>query len=140
MFLFSHHIELLDLARRIDPHRAYRNGVEKRLLREAAQGLIDVPGSEEVVEHLERYFAKMDVDSPFDEKQRRFVRSVEAREMSPVGFETAIRTGVAFSTKAAKILGSRLTVAPESPDVAKIREMVDILSDCKRIVTAREAI
>ena len=37
-------VELLDLARRIDPQLAYRDGLEKRLLREAARGLMpDAP-------------------------------------------------------------------------------------------------
>lgn len=66
------------------------------------------------VRHLERYFAKMGEDSPFERKDRQFFGADEAKDMTARDLETTLASTGAFSKAAAKVVASRLTAAPES--------------------------
>ncbi len=80
-------------------------------LKEVADTLIDREGVEHLVEHLERYFSKMGVPSPFPSHQRKFFGASEVREWKAADVETALTSGVRFSRGAAKVLAARLTNA-----------------------------
>ncbi len=80
-------------------------------LKEAADTLIDREGVDHLVEHLERYFSKMGVPSPFPSHQRKFFGASEVREWKAADVETALTSGVRFSRGAAKVLAARLTNA-----------------------------
>ncbi len=95
------------------------------------------PQRADVVRHLERYFAKMDQESPFAREERQFMGIDEVKELDDQGLETALRRGVTFSKGAARLLSSTLRVC-DSEDVGyvptEISRIVSILDECKRIM------
>lgn len=80
-------------------------------LKAAADHLIDQEGADELVEHVERYYAKMGIKSPFPAEQRQFFGADDVREWKAKDVERALLAGSRFSKGAAKILAARLTGA-----------------------------
>ena len=100
-----------------------------------ARGGVDIPDADRkgVIRHLEKYYAKMDLESPFDVEERRLVRAAEAKEMTAIGLETALRKGSSFSHGAARILRSRFepgapVIPPADPplNLSPPREELDL--------------
>lgn len=89
-----------------------------------------------VIRHLERYYAKMDLPSPFGKKSQ-FVTAAEAEKMTPREVENALQDGKQFSKKAAKIivsrLGKKLQVDKPTPDVdnQELKELLDKIKSIK---------
>lgn len=84
------------------------------------QGSVDIPESERegVIAHINRYYEKMDLPSPFEESDK--VYTVEdVKEWTSRQFEKSLRCRCSFSKSAAKALASRLkeieepTIEPE---------------------------
>jgi HK97 family phage prohead protease len=105
-------------------------------LKKAADQLLDRDGTSELVEHLERYFAKMGVPSPFPDHQRKFYAAAEVREWKAADVERALASGVRFSKGAAKVLASRLTKG-DGPryDAKAIGRILHNLEQAKRELT-----
>lgn len=104
-------------------------------LKKVSSQLIDQEGTAELVEHVERYFAKMGVDSPFPEAQRKFFGAAEVREWKAKDIERALIGGVRFSKGAAKVLASRLTSTPSSRYDTKVLERIlHDLEEAKRVI------
>ena len=100
---------------------------------EAAEGLIGTEGAAPVVEHLERYLAKMGTASPLPPEQRRFFGADEAMEMKAVDLERALASGAVFSAKAAKVMTARLTGAQTMRhDHATIARIIQVLENAGR--------
>ncbi len=100
---------------------------------EAAEALIGTEGSAPVVEHLERYLAKMGTSSPLPPEQRRFFGADEAREMKAADIERALSSGAIFSAKASKAMTARLTGSDSmrhDPDT--IARVIQTLDDVTR--------
>lgn len=94
-------------------------------------------GKSAAVRHLERYFAKMNLDSPFESKDRQFFGIEETKSLESSDLEDALRRGVAFSKGAAKLLCSRLTVSESkdaSYDVREIKGMLANLRECSDVL------
>ena len=72
----------------------------------------DRPG---VIRHLERYYAKMDLESPFggDEDGKQFLTTDDVRNMSVRDLEKFLKDTERLSKNAAKYLASLLTKKPE---------------------------
>lgn len=72
---------------------------------QGARGGVDIPESDRpgVIRHLERYYAKMDLDSPFNE-ERQYYGSDDVKELDCVGLEKTLRASGMFSRKAAKAI------------------------------------
>ncbi len=99
---------------------------------DAAEALIDTEGTAPVVEHLERYLAKMGTESPLPPDQRRFIGASEAREMKAATMEKALASGVVFSSKAAKVLAARLTGSDtDAYDSRLIQRILQTLKEAK---------
>lgn len=70
-----------------------------------ARGGVQIPEADRarVVRHLERYYAKMDEESPFESRERQFVRAVEVQGMTSEQFEDVLRRGASWSKAAARL-------------------------------------
>jgi len=107
-------------------------------LTKAAEGLRGVEGADELREHLERYFAKLGVASPFDEDERKFFGAAEVREWKSADIERALLSGVKFSKGAARVLASRLSVkaaeiTPDANEAKRVLQgLVESLREAKR--------
>lgn len=103
-----------------------------------ARGGVDVPSEDRagIIRHLERYYAKMDLESPFDREERRFMGIDEVKALGEQELETALRRGVVFSKGAARFLSSTPRVSDldelgyVSPVISRILAM---LNECKQI-------
>lgn len=73
-----------------------------------ARGGIDLPEIDrpKVIRHIERYYAKMDIESPFDEKQY-FVAN-DVKKWTPKDLEKFLRSSGSMSKKASKIIASHI--------------------------------
>ncbi len=81
---------------------------------QGARGGIDLPPADRpgVIRHLERYYAKMDMPSPFEEEDERQYLIEDVKGMTPRDLERVLRDGGAFSRNAAKYLASRMVEKP----------------------------
>ena len=99
---------------------------------QGARTPMEISGAERkgAIRHLERYYAKMDADSPFDRKERQFIGVEEARRLDVREVETALHQSGAFSKGAARILASRMEGVAELGDPGYDAEAVaSILRD-----------
>lgn len=75
---------------------------------QGARGGIDLPENDrpKVIRHIERYYAKMDLDSPFSEKQ--YFVSSDVLEWTSRDLEKYLKLSDGMSKSACKIIASRL--------------------------------
>lgn len=114
-----------------------------------ARGGVAIPESDvpKVINHLERYYAKMDMDSPWDREERQFVGHVEVKGMSADDIEEALRRGAAFSKAAARevkmrLLGEEEVSEPREAayDEKALRALVDDIRDAARSLRERRVL
>ena len=76
---------------------------------QGARGGVDIPEGEQagVVSHIERYYAKMDMESPFEDDGKCF-RVDDMKSLTERDIERLFAKGVRFSNKTAKALTSIL--------------------------------
>lgn len=86
----------------------------------------DRPG---VIRHLEKYYAKMDIESPFKEDDKQYFTESDVKEMSTRELEKALKRSGAFSKKAAKVLVSRL----DKPELTPDNDYSELLKSIKSI-------
>ncbi len=102
-------------------------------LQNAADQILDKEGTDALVEHLERYFAKMGAPSPFPDHQKKFFGADAVREWKAADVERALLSDVRFSKGAAKVLASRLTKAdPPRYDAKTIGRILHNLEAASR--------
>lgn len=107
-------------------------------LQKAVDQLRGKEGTSELVEHIERYFAKMGVPSPFEDDQRQFYGAAEVREWKAAEIEKALVSDVRFSRGAAKVLAARLTSSNGSRyDVKVIGMILHNLEEARKLVESR---
>lgn len=85
---------------------------------QGARGGVDLPDEDRknVIRHLERYYAKMDMESPFEEDEKQYFMIGDVKEMDARALEDALHKTGSFSRSAAKLLASRLDEKPEPVD------------------------
>jgi HK97 family phage prohead protease len=71
---------------------------------------MDIEEKDAVIAHIERYYAKMGVESPFKEEEKRFWIAAEVKELTTRQLEDAIVQSGAFSKGAAKIIAGNKSV------------------------------
>ena len=86
----------------------------------------DKPG---VIRHLEKYYAKMDIESPFKGDDKQYFTEAQVKELTPRELEKALRRSGAFSKKAAKVLVSRL----DKPELTNDNDYSELLKSIKSI-------
>ena len=73
-----------------------------------ARGGVDIPQTDKqrVINHVKRYYRKMDLESPFDESAS--FRVDDLSSLNVREFETLARDGIRMSSKTAKLLASKI--------------------------------
>ncbi len=86
--------------------------------------------------HVERYFQKMNLPSPFPVEQRQFIGVDEARAFSTREFEAALTKSGAFSNGAARYLARSLPATPqrESYDQDKLKAIHQSLVEARKMI------
>ena len=83
---------------------------------EGARGGVDLPEVDrpKVIRHIERYYAKMDIESPFSEKQ--YFVTDDVKEWTPKDLEKFLKSSGGMSQGASKIIASRIGAKRENID------------------------
>jgi len=102
---------------------------------QGARGGVNIPEGDRpgVIRHIERYYAKMDMESPFTDSAKQFFVVDNVKEMTPRDLEKALQRGAAFSKSAAKYLVSQLKVDNDSAPPDNTVDMAAILAELKSI-------
>lgn len=76
---------------------------------QGARGGVDIPEQDVpgVIGHIERYYAKMDMPSPFEESEKSYYVSDDVKEWTQRDLEKALRKSGIFSKSAAKIIAGK---------------------------------
>ena len=105
-----------------------------------ARGGVDIPESDRpgVIRHIERYYAKMDMPSPFEEDDKQYFIADDVEKMDVRTLEKALRKTGCFSKSAGKLLAKRLTAEPNvddeedlnntQPESKSFKEIIDDLN------------
>ncbi len=91
------------------------------------------------IRHLERYFAKAGIASPFDVEERQFYGAAEVKDLSRRDFEAALAKTGAFSKSAVTALAARLTdVATTGGDESRysLGALAESIRDTKESLTS----
>lgn len=110
---------------------------------QGGRGGVDIPDEyrPQVVAHIERYYDKLGIDSPFDEEEdgqraddydeEKHYTAADLDSVTPRDIENALRKSRMFSKKAAVALAGRLKPSAASTDVGT----GDIVSELKAAMT-----
>ena len=109
---------------------------------QGARGGVDIPENDRagVIRHIERYYAKMDLESPFSDDEKQYHVADEVRKWSQRDIEQALRKSGVFSKNAAKVLASRLNdeepeVIPDGNESELLQKMLDGINEFKKTLT-----
>jgi len=75
------------------------------------------------IKHLEKYYAKMDMPSPFEEEQKQFFNADEVKTFTARQFEKALTKSGSFSKEAAKFLVSKTNLKIEESEGKSAEEV-----------------
>lgn len=103
-----------------------------------ARGGVSIPDTERegVIAHINRYYVKMDLPSPFEDSGKQHFIADDVKDWTPREFEKALRTSGSFSKSAAKALASRLQeldVKETVDNTNEQKEISDLLDGIKSI-------
>ena len=96
----------------------------------AAEDINSVPPTDKgaVIKHLERYYAKMGMNSPFEENEKQYFVVDDVKSMDVRSLEKAFKASGAFSKNASKYLAGLLKV--DKPEENKdTKSLLEILTD-----------
>lgn len=104
---------------------------------EGGRGGVDIPDADRasVIRNLERYYAKMDLDSPFGEGEKEFFVVAEVKGWTERDVERFLLKTGAMSKSAAKVLAGRLQIkhneSPTNQDVKPNAELKSLLDSVR---------
>jgi len=101
---------------------------------QGARGGVQLPESDRpaVIRHLERYYAKMDLDSPFED-ERQFIILEDVKDISVRDVEKILHGSGNFSKSAAKYLAGRISPKLDKPIPPVDNRLEDVLATIKAI-------
>lgn len=107
---------------------------------QGARGGVDIPEADlpRVIQHLERYYAKMGIDSPFGDDEKQYFVADDIKTWTERDLEKFLRDTGMMSKSAAKTLAGKLDVKqkPNDNDQQKeLRALVDELKGFKADLT-----
>lgn len=106
---------------------------------QGARGGVDLPEADHarVVRNVERYYAKMGLDSPFGEESKRYYAVDDVKEWTERDIEKFLRDTGMLSKSAAKMLTGKLKESPvENNDGQELRELLNELKGFKAAITS----
>jgi len=97
---------------------------------QGARGGVDIPDADRprVIRHVERYYAKMGIDSPFGSDEKQYFVSDDVKEWTKRDLEKFLRGTEMMSKSAAKTLAGKMTA---EADDSQNKELMDLLSELK---------
>ena len=100
---------------------------------QGARGGVDIPEADRaaVIRHIERYYAKMGLDSPFGEDEKQYFVADDVKEWTIRDIEKCLRKTGMFSKSAARVLADRLDVKPKQADNVDHKELRDLMNELK---------
>lgn len=102
-----------------------------------ARGGVDLPENDKAtaIQHIERYYAKMDMPSPFEDDEKQYFVADDVKEWTQRDVERALRNSGMFSKSAAVIIAGKMKgvdkPAPVDDNNAKI---LDELKSMKKLL------
>jgi len=99
---------------------------------QGARGGVDVPDADRagVIRHLERYYAKMGLDSPFGDEKQFFVAD-DVKEWTERDIEKFLKKTGCMSKSAAKLLSDRLEEKEEQEETLELDAMRELVAEMK---------
>ena len=103
---------------------------------QGARGGVAIPESDRpgVIRHIERYYAKMEMPSPFDDADKQYYVVNDVEGMDVRTLEKALRNTGCFTKSAAKLLAGRFTVVQDVDETHKpdnTKALKDLFNDIK---------
>lgn len=88
---------------------------------QGARGGVDIPDTDRarVISHIERYYAKMDLESPFSDDDKSFYTLADVKDWSVRDIEKFLKSTECMSNSAAKLLAGRIAITKDSQDIDK---------------------
>ena len=87
------------------------------------------------VNHLEKYFAKMNMKSPFEEEEKQFFNIEEVKAFNQRGLEKSLVKSGSFSREAAKYIVSKTSFEKiEEPEEDNSKELIKELNSLKELI------
>jgi HK97 family phage prohead protease len=100
---------------------------------QGARGGVDIPEADRprVIQHLERYYAKMGIDSPFGDDEKQYFVADDIKGWTERDFEKFLRDTGMMSKSAAKTLAGKLDVKQKPNDNDQQKELRALMDELK---------
>lgn len=100
---------------------------------QGARGGVDIPEADRprVIQHVERYYAKMGLDSPFSDDQKQYFVADDVKAWTERDLEKFLRDTGMMSKSAAKTLAGKLDVKDKSSDNDDKKELRELMAELK---------
>lgn len=99
----------------------------------------DIPG---VIRHVERYYAKMDLPSPFEEDDKQYFMADDIEKMDVRRLEKIFKSSGSFSKAASRLMANKIIPSQDvdEPDnlnnTNSFRDIIDGINSIKKLVTS----
>ncbi|MBL4700591.1 MAG: HK97 family phage prohead protease [Phycisphaeraceae bacterium] len=100
---------------------------------QGARGGVDIPDADRpaVIRHVERYYAKMGLDSPFEDDEKQYFVADDVKAWTERDIERFLKETGKMSKSAAKTLADRLDKRQKEPDNEDDNDIVKLLGELK---------
>jgi len=88
----------------------------------------------DAIKHLEKYYAKMNVKSPFKEEEKQFFNIEEAKEFTQRSLEKSLIKSGSFSKEAAKLIVSKTNFEKEIVKENNSQKLIDELKSLSELI------
>jgi hypothetical protein len=98
---------------------------------QGARGGVDIPEADRprVIQHLERYYAKMGIDSPFGDDEKQYFVADDIKTWTERDVEKFLRDTGMMSKSAAKTLAGKLDVKQKPNDNEDNQELKNLMTE-----------
>ncbi len=103
---------------------------------QGARGGVDIPDEDrpKAIKHIERYYAKMDLESPFTGDDKQYFVADDIKKWTPRDLEKFLKSSGSMSNNAAKMLASRINKEEKKePAAANQADWTAVLNNIKSI-------
>lgn len=102
---------------------------------QGARGGVDIPDNERpgAIRHVERYYAKMGLDSPFDEDSKQYFVADDVKNWTERDIEKFFKSTGSMSKSAAKLLAGKLDTKSKDGDYNEAESRKNLLDELKSL-------
>lgn len=109
-----------------------------------ARGGVDIPENDRpgVIRNIERYYAKMDLPSPFSEQDKQYFTYKDIEKMDTRSLEKAFRKTGCFSQSVSKMMACKILPGSKIDETQKINnnkslnDVIDVIMNLKKIIAS----